>query len=189
MPTVTTWPNGLTAARFVRASKNSVRTTNVIQAVNITYFFVVRITGLGSGKQQLLINNVDGQRQIYTEATSFPAQVVAFASLGNPVTNVISVAESVPFIYSATLSGGFNSYVNGSELGSYALATSSASRHYFGSGDNDGEYLSCDYAEILIYSTVLTTAQRQQIEGYLAWKWGLQQNLPTSTHPYRTFKP
>jgi hypothetical protein len=185
MPTVTTWPNGLTAARFVRASKNSVRTTNVIQAVNITYFFVVRITGLGSGKQQLLINNVDGQRQIYTEATSFPAQVIAFASLGNPVTNVISVAESVPFIYSATLSGGFNSYANGRDLGSGALAGSSASRHFFGSGDNDGEYLSCDYAEILIYTTALTTPQRQQVEGYLADKWGLRSSMGGVSHPFR----
>ena len=185
MPTVTTWPNGLTAARFVSASKNSVRTTNVIQAVNITYFFVVRITGLSGGKQQLLINNVDGQRQIYTEASSFPAQVFAFASLGNPVTNVISVAQSVPFIYSATLSGGFNSYANGTNLGSGALATSSASRHYFGSGDNDGEYLSCDYAEILIYTTALTTPQRQQVEGYLADKWGLRGSMGGVSHPYR----
>ena len=37
--------------------------------------------------------------------------------------------------------------------------------------------------EIILYDTVLSTANRQQIEGYLAWKWGLQSNLPTS-HPY-----
>ena len=189
MPTVTTWTNGLTAARFVSASKNSVKTTNVIPTLNITYYFVVRITGLGSGKQALMINNVDGKRQIYTEASSFPAQVVALAAPATAATNVISVAQSVPFIYGATFSGGFNLFVNGTELGSSTLSDSVASRHYFGSGDGDGAYLSCDYAEILIYSTVLTTAQRQQIEGYLAWKWGLQATLPTSTHPYRTVKP
>ena len=37
--------------------------------------------------------------------------------------------------------------------------------------------------EILIYTGVQTTTQRQQVEGYLAWKWGLQANLP-STHPF-----
>jgi hypothetical protein len=189
MPTVTTWTNGLTAARFVSASKNSIKTTNVIPTLNITYYFVVRITGLGSGKQALMINNVDGKRQIYTEATSFPAQVVALAAPATPATNVISVAQSVPFIYGATFSGGFNLYVNGTDLGASPLSDSVASRHYFGSGDGDGAYLSCDFAEILIYSTVLTTAQRQQIEGYLAWKWGLQQTLPSSTHPYKTIKP
>jgi hypothetical protein len=42
--------------------------------------------------------------------------------------------------------------------------------------------------EILIYSSVLTTSQRQQVEGYLAWKWGLQRSLP-STHAYAKFSP
>jgi hypothetical protein len=44
-------------------------------------------------------------------------------------------------------------------------------------------------SEIVIYNQVLSTAQRQQVEGYLAWKWGLQANLPTSTHPYKAIKP
>jgi hypothetical protein len=181
MPTVTTWPNGLTAARFVKASKNSVKTTNVIPNLNVTYFFVVRITGADGAKQVLMINNVDGRRQVYTQPSSFPAQVVALAAWPVTPTNVISVAQSVPFLYSATLSGGFNIYANGTDLGSSSLGTSAASQHYFGSGNGDDGYLSGDYGEILIYSTVLTTLQRQQIEGYLAWKWGLQTNLPGST--------
>ena len=45
-----------------------------------------------------------------------------------------------------------------------------------------------DLAEVVIYSTALTTAQHQQVEGYLAWKWGLQANLPP-THPYKSFPP
>ena len=37
-------------------------------------------------------------------------------------------------------------------------------------------------AEIIMYSNTLTTLQRQQVEGYLAWKWGFQTsiNSPTS---------
>ncbi len=42
--------------------------------------------------------------------------------------------------------------------------------------------------EVIFYGSVLTTFQRQQVEGYLAWKWGLQDNLP-SNHPYRMRKP
>jgi hypothetical protein len=38
-------------------------------------------------------------------------------------------------------------------------------------------------AELIAYDAPLTTIQRQQIEGYLAWKWGLQTQLPT-THPF-----
>lgn len=42
--------------------------------------------------------------------------------------------------------------------------------------------------EVIVFNVELTTAQRQQIEGYLAWKWGLQPNLPT-THPYTAISP
>jgi hypothetical protein len=38
-------------------------------------------------------------------------------------------------------------------------------------------------AEILIFPSFLSSADRQRIEGYLAWKWGLQSQLP-ALHPY-----
>ena len=34
-----------------------------------------------------------------------------------------------------------------------------------------------------MYSSVLTTTDRQKVEGYLAWKWGFNSSLPPS-HPY-----
>jgi len=56
-----------------------------------------------------------------------------------------------------------------------------------GSGISSGSfrtfYLFGNVAEILVYGGVLSSANRQTIEGYLAWKWGLQASLP-STHPY-----
>jgi hypothetical protein len=38
--------------------------------------------------------------------------------------------------------------------------------------------------EILIYNKSITTKERQQVEGYLAYKWGLRSLLPAN-HPYR----
>jgi len=45
-----------------------------------------------------------------------------------------------------------------------------------------------DLAEVIVFSNALTTPDRQQVEGYLAWKWGLQTNLPGS-HPYKNAAP
>lgn len=42
--------------------------------------------------------------------------------------------------------------------------------------------------EVLVYHTSLTIADRQKVEGYLAWKWGLEGSLP-SNHPYKNAPP
>jgi hypothetical protein len=42
--------------------------------------------------------------------------------------------------------------------------------------------------EILIFTGDMPTDDRQTVEGYLAWKWGLQGNLPM-THPYKFLSP
>ena len=51
----------------------------------------------------------------------------------------------------------------------------------------NGRYLTGFIQEVLIYSSI-TSLERQQLEGYLAWKRGLQTSLPTS-HPFRLFPP
>jgi len=45
-----------------------------------------------------------------------------------------------------------------------------------------------DCFEVLVVQQTLTTAQRQQIGGYLMWKWGLQASLPAD-HPYYAAAP
>jgi hypothetical protein len=42
--------------------------------------------------------------------------------------------------------------------------------------------------EIIFYNTVLSTLNRQKIEGYLAWKWGIQASLPAG-HPHKSSAP
>jgi hypothetical protein len=43
-------------------------------------------------------------------------------------------------------------------------------------------------AEWIIIEGIVSDSDRQKLEGYLAWKWGLEANLPTS-HPYRYNMP
>jgi len=42
--------------------------------------------------------------------------------------------------------------------------------------------------EMIAYTTGLTQAQRQQVETYLAWKWGLVSILQPSSHPGKSLK-
>lgn len=43
-------------------------------------------------------------------------------------------------------------------------------------------------AEIVWTNALLSADDRQKLEGYLAWKWGLEANLPTG-HPYKSARP
>jgi hypothetical protein len=52
----------------------------------------------------------------------------------------------------------------------------------------NGEYLIGYIHEVVLFNTTVTSAQRQQVEGYLANKWGLQRSLPT-THAFYKFSP
>jgi len=57
-----------------------------------------------------------------------------------------------------------------------------------GSGGVPTEFGRFHLAEMFIYSRSLASSQRQQIEAYLANKWGLRGNLP-ATHAYKTIMP
>jgi hypothetical protein len=43
-------------------------------------------------------------------------------------------------------------------------------------------------SEIVLTHSTMTTDDRQKLEGYLAWKWGLTANLPAG-HPYKSAPP
>jgi len=62
--------------------------------------------------------------------------------------------------------------------GNYSIAVGA----YSASSPNVSPY-SGDIYEFALFRYALTDQQIFQIEGYLAWKWGLQNSLP-STHPY-----
>jgi hypothetical protein len=51
-----------------------------------------------------------------------------------------------------------------------------------------GSAVGSDFYELIVYDGIMTSLQRQQIEGYLAWKWGIQANLP-SDHLYKSAAP
>jgi len=72
----------------------------------------------------------------------------------------------------------FSPFINGSTETTLAGTTLAATGLYVGGPTN---YFNGSVSEILIYSSNLSTTQRQQVEGYLAAKWGLLNNLPGKT--------
>lgn len=85
-------------------------------------------------------------------------------------------------------------FLNGNQVALPAAnyTAGSASGYIIGarwqSGALSTPYLNANIYEVLLYTGPLTTNQRQSVEGYLAWKWGLQGSLPAN-HPFKNFAP
>ena len=58
----------------------------------------------------------------------------------------------------------------------------SVSRISLGALQTNLNYFNGSIAEVIAFNTVISVAQRQNIEGYLAWKWGFVSSLPAN-HP------
>ena len=118
------------------------------------------------------------------------------ATFNNTLGTVASnpIVTGVPFMAVTRYDGTTGSLWFNGNAGS--LASSSSTSNFnttkYGIGQQANaprsEYWSGFIGEVILFNTSLTTSQRQQVEGYLAWKWGLQRSLP-STHAYAKFSP
>jgi len=89
-------------------------------------------------------------------------------NLGVPSGGVITIPSGPNIIY-----GLFNR----SGTTRFALSSAFSTRYFIG-----------NIQEVLVFTGSITVSQRQQVEGYLAWKWGLQGSLPAN-HPYKKTPP
>lgn len=89
-------------------------------------------------------------------------------------------------IYTSVVSAGTQQVLhNGVQLGSGSRTTSTMSDWITIGGHGSGEGMTGYLFEFLIYSTPLTDAQREQVENYLAAKWGLRGRMGGTAHPFR----
>ena len=88
--------------------------------------------------------------------------------------------------------GNITEFVNGSTTSSLTSTftySDSASYVYIGTRDDKVTSFNGYICEAITYNNAsMTLAQRQSVEGYLAWKWGLQASLPAG-HPYVSTSP
>jgi hypothetical protein len=104
-------------------------------------------------------------------------------------------ADSAQIFYQDfnTSNGGTGSKDGGIEwyAGELPLNTDGTALQEFYLGDNIGSSLrgmDWVFGELIILDGVPSTSDRQLVEGYLAWKWGLTASLPAS-HPYANSAP
>jgi len=174
--------NAWTSPSFAISSTNSISAFVVGNSIPVNpgnIYFISAGTSAPStpnNNLSMLINTSTAAYRLYVNGSTYSS--TAFTNT-NGVTNLYEVtynnATETPYVNGTV-------YVTNGGSG-----TGLASSQYIGSYTGTGGATLKEY-EILLFNVSLTTIQRQQVEGYLSWKWGLRANLPT-THPYYNVKP
>jgi hypothetical protein len=186
--------------RFTNTSSQYMSNTAApLNLAQRSFFFVIEdLTYVGVGGYMPMIPNPTSGTDYQTTNGLTIENNTGFKFYGNSggYDNRIAgaAAPNAKGIYSevfGSLSG--TTYLNGTAGGtSNANYTAGTSVGYaLGArwiGGISAPYINAYYYEVLVYNTALPTFARQQVEGYLAWKWGLQGNLPPN-HPYKLFPP
>jgi hypothetical protein len=149
----------------------SVALFNSINRLNILSLRRTTVSGT-AGIQQIIVNN---QQLITTYG-------------GTSIVTGATLPQNTRLLYNHSFSASCNAflYANGLQTGTTTgpYIFTGAGTVNIGAFDlGGGEGFRGNMNEIILYSNVLTTQQRQQVEGYLMWKWGIQMNLPLA-HPY-----
>jgi hypothetical protein len=190
--------NNRPALNFTTATPTSTYLSNNFNispgSNELTLFMVVNQTGTGTGNSELfftydnfryfdLFNNTNS-----TDILSLNARNDTQRSSGvniitsPPIIVIISVVLSTT---SGTMYvNGTLTDINSTSFTGTTFASFDATLNWAISG---GGFKGC-IGEVLTYPSVLVDLDRQKIEGYLAWKWGLQSQL-SSENPWQTSPP
>ena len=179
---------------------SSIAGATVISGTTLTAFCILQTTDANLNTNgRLLSLSTPGQNDYNTNLTASAFIQVNPTYIGTSRGGIGSIVYDVPVGTSALVATIFDGntsntfYGNGSSVVTATAAgwnqSFSITTYCIGNAINpNGAWYKGRIGEIILYSTALTNPQRQQVEGYLAWKWGLQVNLP-QTHPYKLFPP
>jgi hypothetical protein len=158
------------------------------QATTETAFIIIQFNNVSS-RQDIISTSANLSRDYVLEAngTTNLQRIGSAVYISPGISPLINTRYLLAYDISST-AGNLYAYGTLSLNATGSFPFSAGNTNIGGFGIANGNYLNGRVSEVLIYNTVLTLTQRQNVEGYLAWKWGLQTQLP-SNHPYRNSQP
>ncbi|CAB4200295.1 hypothetical protein UFOVP1355_38 [uncultured Caudovirales phage] len=174
-----------------RAMRSSFGSTITVDAINV--FVVFKATAIVGGAQLFDVRNSANGLPLFDDSAS--------TGFGARVRNDSSVLTGLTSFGSNTTNNNLSSYsfqnglienrLNG--VGRTASASGSVTCDrigIFGSGISAPSATSAQavLGEMVVVLSTVSATDTQRVEGYLAWKWGLEANLPVD-HPYKNAPP
>ena len=106
-------------------------------------------------------------------------------NVNSPTTSVTTT--SLMCMTTNNTGSGLLPYINGTSMNAKNGITVTFTGLYV-ANFSGGQLWNGPMGETIIYNNVLSVSDREKVEGYLAWKWGIQSKLPTN-HPYYAASP
>ena len=196
--------NGLSGVRFNGSQFLSCGDTLDIRTGNQTIFIVAKFAT--SGDQCLIAKSLSGpgidRWSIYRYSNQLYGMYYYDYTTGGIDPTIGAFGYTSANMISTRLERGsaanYKIRLNGTLLNTTTFINESndlnnAYRLLIGAYNNSNEtgqvfYLNGDIYEIIILQSAVSDTLRYYIEGYLAWKWGLQASLPAG-HPYYSAAP
>jgi sugar lactone lactonase YvrE len=160
-----------------------------------SFFAVYKSTGnAGNSAYNTLVNRTMNSSGYPFDIYNYHREIPANSNWSGVDTsyNLYNTSNSIYFGSFSPTAGVYNEFSNGTSVGNYSVATFSptdtGTSVYVGNRFDGALGFVGNMHEVLVFNTYILFSDRQMIEGYLAWKWGLQANLP-SNHLYKAAFP
>ncbi len=184
--------NNLAAVSFASASNQRIDFGDTLKLNgNRLYMFAVAKINTSDGTIISRGNTIAGGYSLFRESSILYTAVVPSSYVQRTASTADSTTNTqlLSGTWDRTTLRLFRNATNVASTGAAdATSLSDASALWIGGFPGIGAFLQGQIMEVVVYISSIDTSQQQRIEGYLAWKWGLQNNLPT-THPYYKFRP
>ena len=181
--------NGLNTVNFTAGCiRGALNSTSVVNTTDVTIVIVTVETAANNNLRIFSLTTAanyqdDQANQMLIYAAPGANQVTFYRAGVQPT--AYTVTQNVPFIYTVTQTSGTGSqWLNGGSNITAGITTSAfaVTNYNIGTLYLANQNYTGLMGEVIMYKTLLSTTQRQQVESYIAQKWGLRQQLPQG-HP------
>lgn len=177
--------NSLSALTFAGGIKTLTHASILTSDYTATYMLKPTESGVNGVYYQHAGDVADGNLGLYAEASVIAGGFGNFSQGGN-----LNASAEFPssLVWKTQVHQPAKLFKDGTEVTYSAFNTPAPGGALTAIGGEPTFFFVGQLAEAVICDTVLIDANRQKVEGYLAWKWGLAANLP-SGHPYKSGPP
>jgi hypothetical protein len=175
--------NGLPAVQFDGSNDELVVRPGPWNA-GITIFILAKMNEVLDDYGGFMTNRSTNSTQWFSIGHRSIGTLALETSMGITIEGPVISNQTV--LISATFSAGAQAlFLNGASVGSSSRPSIGLDSQVLRLGTwlSSTQGLLGQLGEVIVYSTQLPADERQRIEGYLAWKFGVQTNLPAS-HPW-----